>query len=158
MFSIKKEISDMIMEHKTNKFLKKYWKWKELGADTSLIDGSVSKILASRIEFQYLKKENKVLRKLARINKWKCFYVDYFLCYVFSDKGQIFYRGEIFQGIVSWLRLTAITKFAMLIGIFDYNNGYVRKNFKICFGVKAASRKYGYSEEILMKPTEEILT
>lgn len=103
-----------------------------------------------------LKQETRHYKKIIHQNNKKIFYLNYICGFVFFDNGQMFQRGRLFEMFILWLRLNACVLWARLTG-YTLNPYYLKSHFILYAGVKMASRKTGYPEETLLKPTSEIL-
>lgn len=107
-------------------------------------------------EIKAQKAEIKAFKKRLLIATLKNFYINYFLSFVFFDNGQMYQRGRLFEMFILWARLNICIFWARLTG-YSVNHKYLKSHFVLYTGVKMASRKTGYTEEILIKPTSEVL-
>lgn len=102
------------------------------------------------------KREIQRYKKIILKNNLKIFYLNYLCGFVFFDKGQMYQRGRFFEMFILWARLNICIFWARLTG-WTVNTKYLNSHFVLYAGVKMASRKTGYPEETLLKPTSEIM-
>ena len=102
------------------------------------------------------KREIQRYKKIILKNNLKIFYLNYLCGFVFFDKGQMYQRGRLSEMFILWARLNICIFWAWLTG-WTVNTKYLNSHFVLYAGVKMASRKTGYPEETLLKPTSEIM-
>ena len=102
------------------------------------------------------KAENKRLKRKIRENSYKVFYVNHLMGFVISDKGLIVQRAKFFPALLFWLEINACLFWARLTG-YKLNKEFIDSHFCFYAGIRRASRKSGLSEDILLKPTCEVL-
>lgn len=157
---IKADFEVMRVEKATKRYLKNYWKRVNSGEPVSREETEVaSRVIDNRVKIASQKKEIKSLRKKARSMWWKCFYVDYLATFVFSDKGQVFYRGTFWSGVLNTIAFNIHMKFALspIGGYKVRENPFIAKRLYCYVGLKKAMKETGYPQEVLLKSDEEIM-
>lgn len=153
LWKFKKCIVSFKNERLIDKILKDYSKRKKLGVPISeAYECKISELMDYRIKNAFLKKE--IRKKL-----WPVFYMDYLFAFVFTDKGQLLFRGSMFRGLLYSIKtnIQLSLQLSPLGGCVMRENPYIARKTVCCLGLKSAERKFGYSQEILLKSGEEIL-
>lgn len=154
---LKKRIEVLKNEMACSKWFRNYTRLCRKGQTTRELDEMACSLLKARMETAALKKECREKTKLVRKNARKVFYVDHIFGFVISDTGQVFKRGFLSDCIVAWITANLCIWWGMLTGRFNPCQSGVRNHFNLYAGCKSASRHTGISEDLLLKPTEEII-
>lgn len=151
---IQLKIHERDFKRYSKKILKNYWKAHEKGIrfDDEYED-KISSLVDANIKYLLQKKEIKELKERIRKNWYKVFYVNYFMAFVMTDRGQILFRGRFFAGLVYALSLKIQMLEIFLNGYSIRENPYIstKGGIRCYFGVKSTMRKTGYTQEILLR-------